>query len=100
MERRPVGQMGLLTTPTTTPADLNLGTDPDLSYARTTTVTEQGKGTRTAAMLVKVTYTLDNAKHRATRFELTEYGSESQAALSGQASRKPEYNVTRWHRGF
>jgi hypothetical protein len=90
---RLVGQVSVQTTAANTPVDLNLGTDPDLSYTRATAVTVQGKGTKTATATVKVTYTFENAKDRAVRFELTEFGLDSRATVSGQAARTPEGNL-------
>ncbi|WP_424951873.1 hypothetical protein [Deinococcus sp.] len=90
---RLVGQVSVDTTSANTPLDLNLGTDPDLTYTRSAAVTVQGKGTRAQATTVKVSYTLENAKDRPTRFELTEYGLDGRGTLSGQASRTPDGNV-------
>lgn len=87
---RLVGQVGVDTTSAGTPLDLNLGTDPDLTYTRTAAVTVQGKGTKTATTTVRVTYVLENAKDRATRFELTEYGLDGRSTVTGQASHTPE----------
>ena len=90
---RLVGQVSVQTTSANTPVDLNLGTDPDLSYTRATAVTVQGKGTKTSTVTVKVTYTFENAKDRSTRFELTEYGFDERATVTGQATRTPEGNL-------
>ena len=90
---RLVGQVSVQTTSANTPVDLNLGTDPDLSYTRSAAVTVQGKGTKTATVTVKVTYTFENAKDRPTRFELTEYGFDERATVTGQATRTPEGNL-------
>ncbi|MGY2892298.1 hypothetical protein [Deinococcus sp. UYEF24] len=90
---RLVGQVGVDTTSAGTPLDLNLGTDPDLTYTRTAAVTVQGKGTKTETRTIRVTYVLENAKDRATRFELTEYGLDSRATVSGQTTRTAEGNL-------
>ncbi|WP_407571059.1 hypothetical protein [Deinococcus altitudinis] len=87
---RLVGQVGVDTTSAGTPLDLNLGTDPDLTYTRTAAVTVQGKGTKTETTTIRVTYLLENAKDRPTRFELTEYGVDGRATVTGQATRTPE----------
>ena len=90
---RLVGQVSVQTTSANTPVDLNLGTDPDLSYTRATAVTVQGKGTKTSTVTVKVTYTFENAKDRPTRFELSEYGLDERATVTGQVTRTPEGNL-------
>ncbi len=90
---RLVGQVGVKTTSAGTPVDLNLGTDPDLSYTRATAVTVQGKGTKTATVTIRVTYTFENAKDRPTRFELSEYGLDERATVTGQVTRTPEGNL-------
>lgn len=90
---RLVGQVSVQTTSANTPVDLNLGTDPDLSYTRSAAVTVQGKGTKTSTVTVRVTYTFENAKDRPTRFELTEYGLDERATVTGQATRTPEGNL-------
>jgi hypothetical protein len=90
---RLVGQVSVDTTSAGTPLDLNLGTDPDLTYTRSAAVTVQGKGTKSATTTVRVTYVLENAKDRPTRFELTEYGLDERATLTGQATRTPEGNL-------
>ncbi len=90
---RLVGQVSVQTTSANTPVDLNLGTDPDLSYIRSAAVTVQGKGTKTSTVTVRVTYTFENAKDRPTRFELTEYGLDERATVTGQATRTPEGNL-------
>ncbi len=54
---RLVGQVSVQTTSANTPVDLNLGTDPDLSYTRATAVTVQGKGTKTSTVTGQVTRT-------------------------------------------
>jgi len=87
---RLVGQVSVQTTPVGTPVSLDLGTDPDLTYTRSAAVTVQGKGTKAETTTVKVTYTLENAKDRATRFELTEYGTDGLATVSGQASKSAD----------
>lgn len=92
-DNRLVGQVSVQTTAAGTPVDLNLGTDPDLSYTRAAAVTVQNKGTKNATATVKVTYTFENAKDRAVRFELTEFGLDSRATVSGQAVRTPEGNL-------
>ncbi|WP_407539556.1 hypothetical protein Q0M94_15465 [Deinococcus radiomollis] len=90
---RLVGQVGVDTTSAGTSLDLNLGADPDLTYTRSAAVTVQGKGTKTETRTIRVTYLLENAKDRATRFELTEYGLDSRATVTGQATRTPEGNL-------
>ncbi len=90
---RLVGQVSVQTTSANTPVDLNLGTDPDLSYTRSAAVTVQGKGTKTSMVTVRVTYTFENAKDRPTRFELTEYGLDERATVTGQATRTLEGNL-------
>ena len=90
---RLVGQVSVQTTSANTPVDLNLGTDPDLSYTRSAAVTVQGKGTKTSTVTVKVTYTFENAKDRPTRFEMSEYGLDERATVTGQVTRTPEGNL-------
>jgi len=90
---RLVGQVNVDTTSANTAVDLNLGTDPDLKYVRAATATVQNKGTKTEATVVKVTYTLENAKDRATRFELTEYGVDGRGTVTGPVTRSAEGNV-------
>ena len=87
---RLVGQVSVDTTSANTPLDLNLGTDPDLTYTRSAAVTVQNKGTKTETTTAKVTYSFENAKDRATRFELTEYGIDGRATVTGPVTRTPE----------
>ncbi len=90
---RLVGQVSVQTTSEGVPVELNLGTDPDLSYTRSAAVTVQGKGTKSETTVVRVTYVFENAKDRPTRFELTEYGPGARATLTGQATKTAEGNT-------
>ena len=87
---RLVGQVSVDTTSANTPLDLNLGTDPDLTYTRSVAVSVQNKGSKTETTTAKVTYSFENAKDRATRFELTEYGVDGRATVTGPVTRTPE----------
>ena len=87
---RLVGQVSVDTTSANTPLDLNLGTDPDLTYTRSAVVTVQNKGSKTETTTARVTYSFENAKDRATRFELTEYGIDGRATVTGPVTRTPE----------
>jgi hypothetical protein len=90
---RLVGQVAVPQTSANDPVELNLGADPDLSYTRAVAITVQGKGTKLQTTTFKVTYTLENAKNRPIRFEVTEYGLDARAVITGQASRGPDGNL-------
>ncbi|MFC4455584.1 hypothetical protein [Deinococcus sonorensis] len=79
---RLVGQVSVDTTPAGTALELDLGTDPDLTYTRSAVSSKVAGGTA-----IRVTYTFQNAKDRPVRFEVTEQGLSSRAALTGQATR-------------
>lgn len=67
-EGRVVGQVNIADTAKGDPLELDLGSDPDLSYTRTVQVLKQDK----TGASYKVTLLLENAKDRPVRAEVTE----------------------------
>lgn len=84
---RLVGQVSIGDTSAKDPIDLNVGSDPDMSYTRAVQVLRQDK----TGGSYRVTYTVENAKDRPLRAEIRE-GVGGNVTVDG-AERTPEGSI-------